>query len=471
MIAFFRRIFLLLLSSNKMRLESHTGWLSHSLRKWPAMVHRVERRTGNSVVFTRFLWDSLWAILGQVLSAAGMVFGVRIITEYVSPSVFGTVSLLMGIVTLGSGVLSAPVLQATLRMYPDMQRQNMLPLLLTEIRRLLVASNGLLIAVGGAAALIYCLLSEADFVVPLVLAGLVVLEAMRGLVVTVLSAENKIKAYTLFTSGDVWARQILAVLLVIVFGASVTSVIDGYLVGALFLCVCCATIFRGMYRQSDVQCEPEQKEQLHREIVEFSRPLIAIALAAWVSGLGDRYIIGGLLGVDAAGIYAAVYALVSKPFLMISAAIELALRQSYYHAVTVRDDSAQARVMYTWVVSTLVASVLCLVVMVFWAEELAALLLGEKFRGGASLMPWIAGGYCLLGLSTPFERRAYAYKKTVNVLKIQVGSAIASILVAAIGTYFCGLPGAAWAVPVYFGCQLTLAICLTRHLSRSSLSA
>ncbi len=452
-----------------MQPESRTGQLYHSLQKWPAVLHQPESRPGRAKLFTRFIGDSLWAITGQVFSAAGMVLGVRIITEYVSPNVFGTISLLMGIVALGSGVFSAPVLQAALRLYPDMQRQSLLPLLMTEIRRLLVASNGLLIALGGAAALIYCLLSEADFVVPLVLGGLVVLEAMRGLVVTVLSAENKIKAYALLTSGDVWVRQTLAVLLVIVFGASVTSVIGGYLVGALFLCVCCATIFRGMYRRCDVQCDPEQEKQLHREIVQFSRPLMAIALAAWVSGLGDRYIIGGLLGVDAAGIYAAVYALVSKPFLMISAAIELALRQSYYHAVSVRDDPEQARVMYTWVVSTLIASVLCLVVVVFWAEELAALLLGEKFRGGASLMPWIAGGYCLLALSNPFERRAYAYKKTVNVLKIQAGSAITSVLVATIGTYYYGLVGAAWAVPVYFGCQLALAVYHTRGLLRPSL--
>jgi len=194
-----------------------------------------------------------------------------------------------------------------------------------------------------------------------------------------------------------------------------------------------------------------------------------IALAAWVSGLGDRYIIGGLLGVDAAGIYAAAYALVSKPFLMISTAIELALRQSYYHAVSMRDDRAQARVMYTWVVSTVVASGQCHVVVVFWAEEPAGLLLGEKFKGGASLMPWIAGGYCLLALSNPFERRAYAYKKTVSVLKIQAGSAITSALVATIGTYYYGLVGAAWAVPVYFGCQLALAVYLTRELVRPSL--
>lgn len=452
-----------------MRTKDRITQRIHGLRKWPAVLHQPGGRIGWSKLFTRFIGDSLWAITGQVLSAAGMVLGVRIITEYVSPNVFGTVSLLMGIVALGHGVFSAPILQAMLRMYPDMQRQSLLPLLMTEIRRLLTASNGLLLAVGGAAALIYCLFSKADFIVPLVLGGLVVLEAMRGLVADVLSAENKIKVYSLLASGDIWARQTVAVLLVIVFGASVTAVIGGYLIGALFLPVCCATIFRGMYGRSDVQSEPEQEKQLHREIVEYSRPLIPIALAAWVSGLGDRYIIGGLLGVDAAGIYAAVYALVSKPFLMISTAIELALRQSYYHAVSVGDDGAQARIMYTWIVSTLVASVLCLVAVVFWAEELANLLLGEKFQGGASLMPWIAAGYCLLALSSPFVRRAYAYKKTVNVLRVQAGGAITSVLVATVGTYYYGLVGAAWAVPVYFGCQLALAVYLTRDLLRPSL--
>ncbi len=430
------------------------------------MLRQLRKLSENSRSITHFIRDSLWAITGQVLSAVGMLLGVRIITEYVSPSVFGTVSLLMGIVALGYGVFTGPILQAMLRMYPDMQRKNLLPLLKMEIGWLLVSSNGLLIAIGVALALILSLMSNAVFVVLLGLGGLVMLETMKGLVSTVLSAENKIKRYALLGAGDIWARQTLSVVLVTIWGASVTSVIGGYLIGALFLPMCCASILRGMYGQRDVPSGPEQEKQLYRELVEYSRPLIPLALATWISGLGDRYIIGGLLGVDAAGVYAAAYALVSKPFMMISTAIELALRQSYYYAVSVGDGAAEAKILHAWIASTLVASVLCLVVVAFWKEELAGLLLGEKFIGGASLMPWIAAGYCLQVLSNPFERRAYAYKQTVNVLRVQVGGAVTSAAVATIGTYYYGLIGAAWAVPVYFGCQLALAVYLTRNLSR-----
>ncbi len=442
----------------------------HGLQKQVMVQDQSEERFGISRGLSGFIGSSLWAITGQVTSAVGMVLGVRIITEYVSPSVFGTASLCIGIVALGSGVFNGPVCQALLRMYPDMQRKSRLPLLIKEIRRLLIKSNGLLIAASIAVGLIFWLFFEVDFVVLLLLGGLFVLEALRGVVVTVLSAQNKIKTHALVVAGDVWARQTFAVLLIVIFGASVTSIMGGYLVGgALLLSMWYVRVLRGINNRGDDHDDLEQGNHVRHEIIEFSRPLMPIALAGWVSGLGDRYVIGGILGLEAAGIYAAIYALVSKPFIMISAALELVLRQSYYHAVSVDDEREQTKVMSVWVLSTFVASMVCLVLVTCWSDELTGLFFGEKFKSGASLMPWIAAGYCLFALSAPLERRAYAYKKTSSVLRIQAGGALASVLAGTGGTYFYGLLGAAWAVPVYFGCQLALAVYLTRTLSRSSL--
>ena len=437
-----------------------------SSQKHEVVSCQPEKRSGSSRLVSGFLGGSLWAIVGQVFSAVGMVLGVRFITEYVSPSTFGTVSLLMGIVALGSGVCGGPIFQALLRMYPDMQRKNRLPLLMTEIWRLLIEANGLLIAVGMVVGLVIVFFLEVNCVVLLILAGLVVVEALRGLVATILSAKNQIKRYAFVVAGDVLARQGFAVLLVLILGASVTSIIGGYLVGAVLLSVWYVKVLRGINTRSDACTEAGQGQQVRQEIVEFSRPLMPIALAGSVSGLGDRYVIGGILGVEAAGIYAAVYALVSKPFLMISTALELALRQSYYHAVSTNDERGQHKVMSTWVLSALVASVICLGIVTFWAGEITRLLLGEKFKSGASLMAWIALGYCLFALSSPLERRAYAFKRTGSVLRIQTGGAIASVLAGMVGTYYYGILGAAWAVPVYFGCQLALAAYLTRKFSR-----
>ncbi|MCA9467337.1 MAG: oligosaccharide flippase family protein [Nitrospira sp.] len=438
----------------------------YSLQKRVMPFDQSEGRFGISREVASFIRSSFWAITGQIISSAGMVLGVRIITEYVSPSEFGTVSLCMGIVVLGSGVFNGPVYQALLRMYPDMQRQSRLPLLMTEIRQLLIESTGLLMAVSMVAVLIILFFTEVNFVVLLILAGLVVVEALRGLVATILSAKNEIKRYAFVVTGDVLARQGFAVLLVLILGASVTSIIGGYLVGAALLSLWYVRVLRGINIRSDGCNQVGQGKHVRQEIVEFSRPLMPIALAGSVSGLGDRYVIGGILGVEAAGIYAAVYGLVSKPFLMISTALELALRQSYYHAVSTNDEPGQAKVMSMWLWSALAASVICLGIVTFWADELTWLLLGEKFQSGANLIPWIALGYCLFALSSPLERRAYAHKQTGSVLRIQAGGAIASVLAGMVGTYSYGILGAAWAVPVYFGCQLALAVYLTHKISR-----
>ncbi len=56
-----------------------------------------------------------------------MLLGIRLLTEFVSPEVFGTVSLLIGIATLGSTLFCNPLLQAAMRFYPELAREGQVP--------------------------------------------------------------------------------------------------------------------------------------------------------------------------------------------------------------------------------------------------------------------------------------------------------------------------------------------------------
>src|SRR5512146_394995 len=90
---------------------------SSILRKTMPVFARIgspERERG------RILGEGVWVALGQVGEAIGLLVGVRVLTEIVSPDVFGTASLLIGIMTIASNVVSAPQLQALVRFYPDL---------------------------------------------------------------------------------------------------------------------------------------------------------------------------------------------------------------------------------------------------------------------------------------------------------------------------------------------------------------
>ena len=77
-----------------------------------------------------------------------------------------------------------------------------------------------------------------------------------------------------------------------------------------------------------------------------------------MSSLSDRYVISGLIGLDAAGIYAASYGLISQPFLMAGIVLENYYRPHYYDALADQKPENAQRIFTTWFVSTAVVCAL-----------------------------------------------------------------------------------------------------------------
>jgi O-antigen/teichoic acid export membrane protein len=210
---------------------------------------------------------------------------------------------------------------------------------------------------------------------------------------------------------------------------------------------------------------------IEHRLTHYASPLVPLAVVGWTSGLADRYLIGGLVGLEAAGVYAAVYGLVSRPFLMVGATVELVLRQPYYEAVSRADRQRERVILVGWTGLVVGVSLLGLVCTLLWSEPIAGLLLGEPFRSGAFLMPWIAAGYTLLVTAQVLERVCYAHRTTGLVLAIQTVGAVLCIVIASPAIAAFGLAGAAVAVPAYFGGQLAAAggaawTCLRRSSAR-----
>ncbi|MBV8267213.1 MAG: hypothetical protein JO252_12870, partial [Planctomycetaceae bacterium] len=78
--------------------------------------------------------DGAWLVSGQGLTAISMLVGVRLLTEAVPPEVYGAVSLMVGILTLGRNLFCFPFCQASLRFYSDAARRGQVG----ELRAILI---------------------------------------------------------------------------------------------------------------------------------------------------------------------------------------------------------------------------------------------------------------------------------------------------------------------------------------------
>lgn len=396
-----------------------------------------------------------WVGAGQAATAAGTLVGIRLLTQFLEPATFGTISLIVGIAALALNVACTPLTQAALHLYPEFARRGAIAQLRDALYRSLRRATPWLLAVLAAGGFIWIYFASGSPSLLFLLAALLACDIWRTANHSILNAARLHRRYGVWLALEAWGRPLAATAAVLVFGASAQVVLAAYIAASLVLIL---TFRRNpAWEVRDVARESHDEQPPDRRMWRYALPLVPLGLIGWANGLSDRYIIGGLLSLQDAGIYAAVYGLASRPLLVLNTAVEQALRPIYQSAVTDRNEERASRALKLWLGVTIGSGALIVAALSIWHREIATLLLGEAFRSGSKLIPWIAAGYALLCVSYVFERVCYAHAFTRRVLLTQSFTAIAAVIATTLGVLQWGLVGAAVAVPVYFSVQLFAA--------------
>ncbi len=407
----------------------------------------------------RIMGEAAWVFAGQGASALATLVGLRLITEVVPPAVYGAVALALGVVALAHGLTAGPIMQAVLRFYPDLAADGRAQVLrkaaLGALRKPIALASGALALAGLGWVLAH---PQEAWLVAFSLA-LFLAEVARSVEVTFLNAARRQRAMALLTTADAWLRPLAAVALVWTLGASSAAVIAGYVVGGLLALGGFKLLVRAEAPSANHAAAgiPSFDSEVARRLRAYALPLTPLPLIGWVSGQADRYLLGGMAGVEAAGLYAALYGLASKPFLMFSASVELALRQPYYARVSAADVAGERFALAVWLAVVLAGAVALYLAFWLFHAEIAVLVLAAEYRAHSALMGWIAAGYVLLAAAQVLARVCYAHHDTRGVTWVEAAAAALSLIVAVPLIYCHGIEGAAWAVPIYFGAQLLLA--------------
>ena len=405
------------------------------------------------------LKEGAWSAFGKITTALGALIGVRLLTEFVPKEIYGKISLLIGIATLGSNLFASPLLQAAQRFHPEMALSGNVPQLRRTIVGILKWTVGILaslILLGG----LFFRPGTLSYWVFVALAAFIVVQVMRNLEVGFLTAARRQKEVAIWDTVEAWVKPVNAVLLVILLGATPQSVLSGYFIAVGGILLCFNLLPIKAEGKNLIKKHGQLDSKLPDNIRSYAMPLIPLAIVGWIISLSDRYIIGGLLGMADVGIYAASYGLISMPFLITSGAVSQALRPMYFQSVSTDNKSLEKKMFLIWLTAM---SFLCLVGVIavyYFRHWIAVCLLAREYRSGTLLMPWIAAGIGFQVISQIFENILFAYKRTGFVLLVHsAGAIICVVSVVCLISRF-GLVGAAVACPVYYSSMLIISMIL-----------
>ena len=408
------------------------------------------------------LSDGIWVAGLQGMAAIGQLVGIRILTEVLSPAIFGEFSLWFGAVTLVATGLANPTMQALLRYYPEYALRGEGALARAAVRQQLTRLIIWILPVFVVGAITVLMLHLGDLTLIGLLVAMVAVEIVRMQNTALLSAVRAQRAYGVWAVFDAWGRPLFAWLLIVQMGASTVYVLAGYILASL---LSWAVMRQFVPHDIQVHCGTDD-QAIQNRIWKYTLPLLPLGILGWISGMADRYMIGAILSPADVGLYAAIYGVASRPLLMLGSIVETTIRPAYQHALLAGDTRAARGFLRKWWL--LITACSCMAVAIAWIGHswIAALLLGENYRRVSYLLPWIVGGYALLVLSHVANRICYAHEDTQKIFIVEATGALSAIIIGLLLIKAAGLLGAAAAVPLYFGIQLIVSYQFARRWLR-----
>lgn len=400
--------------------------------------------------------DAFWVLFGQVLSALALLAGTRVLTELVTPDVYGQVALLNGFVTLGVTLFSYPFINAGMRILPECLNKRERAALYEVVGRVTAQSTALAITLLVLGGFTYSYFSHSDYGL-FVLAGvLLMVTVRRELGVQLLIGEREQRSASLWQTSDSVLRPVLAISLVWWGGHKAEWMLLGYILASLVS----NTVWSFLRRtKPEKNQHPTIGRNFKNDVWVYALPLIPTQMIFWVNGLGDRYVIGYFMTAAEVGLYAATYLIVNEAFNR-SAMILLRIFQPvYFQSFALNQTKEGFRILWTWIACVIALGIVGVSLLFITKDWIASWVLAKSYHSAVELMPAIAIGCALFALGTVVSQPLLAYKRTRLLLLGRICGAVTAAISLPLMVSNYGLIGAAIANPIYFGVEmLVLAI-------------
>ena len=202
-----------------------------------------------------------------------------------------------------------------------------------------------------------------------------------------------------------------------------------------------------------------------KRMAAFGLPLGIVGMATATIGISDRYLLALLLGVDAAGSYAAPYELAQRSLQIVMLSAFLAISPTIFRSYELGDHSQFREQLLQQARLILVTALPMATIMAASAPLIGRLLFGVAFRDAAALLiPWIIAATLIQGITSYYYSYCFTLAKRTVANAVIVGvAAVLNIALNLLLIPLFGALGAAYATLASFVFVLAVTLVATRY--------
>lgn len=402
--------------------------------------------------YRSYFSEGVWLVLGQIASVTGSLIIVRVLTETISPSEYGILSLALTVPVMGSQIVMSRINPGVARLYSVASEQNNLVSYLATVRKLVFAAmvvimlSGVSVVVG-----MYAFGFAGSISICLAALTLALIGAYNGTVSAIQNAARQ-RSIVAFHSGlEPWLKVVLLVSLSAFVKLDSLRVTVVYIFASLLLTISQVILLRRTIPFDTGRIgNVDNKTNWASEIALYSWPFAIWGVFSCLQQVSDRWALEVFSTKDNLGQYVLLFQLGYSPIIMV-----LNVAGNFFTPILFQrsgDATNSERNKLTHVIAwklshlALGLTVVGFCVSLLFHKTIISIFAAREYHATSYLLPWLilAGGVYSSSQMLALKLMSEMKPRTMFWCKV-VTSALA-ILFNILGACFGGVYGIVFAV-------------------------
>lgn len=423
----------------------------------------------------RLSLEGLWVILGQVGMIVGTLFGVRVLTELLTPAAYGELALLMTIVSCTNLVCFGPVCNGVGRFFSAARESGQLSGYFAGARQILLWCGGtlLVLAVLGAA-IAYRGGLAAWLPAGLAALGVALVSGVSTVVTSMHNAARRRGLVAAQQALDAVLRPAVATALLVSLGRSVFVTLTGYAAAAAGLLIWNYSALRRA--DGPFMAHRESIQRWRTMILRYSWPIGAWGVFTWAQQASSRWSLDAYATPEDVGRFVLLYQFGAYPMVLFGATLTQLASPIIFQRVGDASNIERVRSGLGFVAKisglVLIVSVIACVGAAAFHQEIFHYVIARRFTLESNLLPWAVASGGALSIGQTISIHLMSTMKTHLLAYAKIVTAVLGVAFNVAGARLFGLKGVVIGDFMFSATYLgAVGFLVTYHVARTGAAA